>query len=132
MLPANTTITVQHTRGGVECSWLTCAAARRRYLVIIGDTFNLLTTALVGDDGAAASRWHFSPLALALLVGFTALCLAPLSALRSMDSLQLTSGIATVCIVFTVALVVVGVPPSPDAPPPAGPPAGTCCRRWPP
>ena len=41
-----------------------------------------------------------------LLAAFTGGCLLPLSLLRSMDSLQPTSAVAMVCIVYTVAVVV--------------------------
>ena len=53
------------------------------------------------------------------LVIFTAVCLAPLSMLRSMDSLQITSGVATVCILYAAA-VIIGTPPPAEAetPPP--------------
>ena len=53
------------------------------------------------------------------LVTFTAVLLAPLSMLRSMDSLQITSGVATVCILYAAA-VIIGTPPPAEAetPPP--------------
>ena len=81
------------------------------YLVIIGDTF-MTFSAPLGDS----SFWHalgegpvlhFSPVSLLMLAIFTAVCLAPLSTLRSMDSLAITSGIAMVCILYAVAVVVV-------------------------
>jgi len=77
------------------------------YLVIIGDAFNLVT-ARGGDGGwyRAVEGEHYARLALLLLLGFTACCLLPLSLLRSMDSLQPTSAVAMVCIVYTVAVVV--------------------------
>ena len=65
------------------------------YLVIIGDTFNLLTAQVGAARGhgsdplyTGGGAMHLSYLALLLLLGFTSLVLAPLSMLRSMDSLQ--------------------------------------------
>ena len=48
---------------------------------------------------------HFSIIALVLLTLFTMSVLLPLSMLRSMDSLQLTSGVAMACITFSAAVI---------------------------
>ncbi len=78
------------------------------YLVIIGDSFDNLTSAL-GDTPfyRGGQMMHFSVLALAMLCTFTALVLAPLSMLRSMDSLQITSGVAVFCILYAASVVVI-------------------------
>ena len=92
------------------------------YLVIIGDTFNFIGARLCGDANAACrggESMHFSLVALGSLLAFTALCLAPLSMLRSMDSLQITSGIATICIIYFVLVVALTPAPSADAAPAA-------------
>mmetsp|Transcript_46438 Transcript_46438/g.150824 ORF Transcript_46438/g.150824 Transcript_46438/m.150824 type:complete len:601 (-) Transcript_46438:49-1851(-) len=89
------------------------------YLVIIGEAFTVLTSSL-GDgsvyDGGPVSDGplHYSLLALLLLVAFTAVCLTPLSLLRSMDALQCTSAVGMGCLFFTVAVVAL-TPPPPDA-----------------
>ena len=81
------------------------------YLVIIGDTFGQFTERLGGTGSGhlyvGDETQHFSTLALIGLTAFTAVCLAPLSTLRSMDSLQLTSGVAMVCILYAAAVVVI-------------------------
>jgi amino acid permease len=78
------------------------------YLVIIGDTFGQFTERLgSGHFYAGDEAQHFSTLALLGLGAFTAACLAPLSTLRSMDSLQITSGVAMVCILYAAAIIVI-------------------------
>ena len=78
------------------------------YLVIIGDTFMAFTRHLGESDFfQGVEPLHFTPLSLVLLSGFTAVCLAPLSTLRSMDSLAITSGVAMLCILYAVAIVVI-------------------------
>ena len=90
------------------------------YLVIIGDTFNLVTERFgTGPFYAGGTAMHFSGLALLLLIGFTALCLAPLSMLRSMDSLQPTSIFGMLCVLYAVD--VRSRPPTARRPP---------TRRW--
>ena len=90
------------------------------YLVIIGDTFNLVTERFgTGPFYAGGTAMHFSGLALLLLIGFTALCLAPLSMLRSMDSLQPNSIFGMLCVLYAVAIV--AITPA-DGPPPADAP----------
>ena len=78
------------------------------YLVIIGDAFGQFTASLGGEGPwfVGGASMHFSILALVALVAFTATCLAPLSMLRSMDSLQITSGVAMICILYAVAIIV--------------------------
>mmetsp|Transcript_45407 Transcript_45407/g.119242 ORF Transcript_45407/g.119242 Transcript_45407/m.119242 type:complete len:581 (+) Transcript_45407:73-1815(+) len=78
------------------------------YLVIIGDSFGQVTSRL-GDGPLyrGGELMHFSVYALLALVLFTAAVLAPLSMLRSMDSLAFTSGIAMACIIYTVFIIVV-------------------------
>lgn len=79
------------------------------YLVIIGDAFGQVT-ATMGDGptyrGGLSPSQHYATLALGGLVVFTLACLLPLSLLRSMDSLQVTSAIAMVAILYAVAVVV--------------------------
>jgi len=88
------------------------------YLVIIGDAFGVATAAW-GEGGwyRGDESHHYSHLALGGLVGFTAVCLLPLSLLRSMDSLQPTSALAMVCIAYTVGVVLFSSAPAaaPDA-----------------
>ena len=94
------------------------------YLVIIGDTFNILTAAVGDVSGGEGSLYHggiamhFSFLALGMLVVFTVCCLLPLSMLRSMDSLQITSGIAMICILYAIGVIVCVSPATagPDLP----------------
>ena len=83
------------------------------YLVIIGDAFNLVTARWgEGDLYRPSEAHHYAGLALLLLAAFTGGCLLPLSLLRSMDSLQPTSAVAMVCIVYTVAVVVCTAAPA--------------------
>ena len=78
------------------------------YLVIIGDAFGQFTASLgEGPWFVGGASMHFSILSLIALVAFTATCLAPLSMLRSMDSLQITSGVAMICILYAVAIIVI-------------------------
>lgn len=91
--------------------WASCAffaGSCVSYLVIIGDTFSGFT-ALLGEglwyDGG--DFMHYSGWALVGLVTFTLTCLAPLSTLRSMDSLQYTSAVAMLCILYAVAIIVI-------------------------
>ena len=89
------------------CSLLFFFGSCVSYLVIIGDSFSLASsrfgTSALYDGG---DEMHFSILSLLLLALFTASVLLPLSLMRSLDSLQCTSAIATCCILYTVALVV--------------------------
>ena len=79
------------------------------YLVIIGDAFGQFTASL-GQPGPwyiGGGSMHFSYYGLIGLVAFTITILAPLSMLRSMDSLQVTSGVSMICILYAVAIVVI-------------------------
>ena len=91
--------------------WASCAffaGSCVSYLVIIGDTFSGFTARLGDGPWFVGGEWmHYSGFGLVALVLFVALCLAPLSTLRSMDSLQCTSAVAMVCILFAVAVIVI-------------------------
>ncbi|KAL1495698.1 hypothetical protein AB1Y20_016561 [Prymnesium parvum] len=88
------------------------------YLVIIGDTFSLVSAHIGAWLGAAGPFYkagvalHYSYLSLGMLSAFTGFCLLPLSMLRSMDSLQVTSGVAMLCIIYAIG-VIVCTPPQP-------------------
>ena len=79
------------------------------YLVIIGDTFDQFTAAIGGTGPwyVGGELMHFSILGLLMLVVFTVVCLTPLSLLRSMDSLAVTSGVAMICILYAVGVIAI-------------------------
>ena len=108
------------------------------YLVIIGEAFTVLTAPLgegVLYDGGPISDGplHYSALSLLLLSVFTLVVLAPLSFLRSMDSLQCTSAVGIGCLLYAVFVIVsYHSPPSPDSAPadvPAPPPSLPMFKR---
>ena len=85
------------------------------YLVIIGDAFGQFTSSW-GETSfyvPSAGGQHYATLALLMLCAFTGCVLAPLSLLKSMDSLQVTSGIAMLCILYAVSVILL----APDAHP---------------
>jgi amino acid permease len=98
--------------------WASCAffaGSCVSYLVIIGDTFSGFTARLGQGPWFVGGEWmHYSGFGLVALVLFVGLCLAPLSTLRSMDSLQCTSAVAMVCILYAVAIVVIAPGASAD------------------
>lgn len=97
------------------------------YLVIIGEAFTLMTAPFgsgpVYQGGPISDGpLHYSAMALLLLLLFTLAVLAPLSFLRSMDSLQCTSAAGIVCLLYAVGIIIAYGPQN-KTPPPAGIPA---------